>query len=49
MAEINPDTQQEYYAGSVDEVIKYCKSLNIDSGRLAAVKPINVYKYMVQA
>ena len=47
--EINPDTQQEYYAGSIQEVIKYCKALNIDSGRLAAVKPINVTKYMIQA
>lgn len=47
--EINPDSGQAYYAGSVDDVIKFCKALNIDSGRLAAVKPINVVSYMKTA
>ena len=47
--EINPETNQEYYAGSVEDVIRFCKALNIDSGRLAAVKPINVISYMKTA
>ena len=47
--EINPETNQEYYAGSVEDVIRFCKALNIDSGRLAAVKPISVVSYMKTA
>lgn len=54
--EINPNTGQAYYAGSVDDVIRFCKSLNIDAGslnidagRLAAVKPISVVSYMKTA
>lgn len=46
---INPNTGQEYYAGTVDDVIRFCKALNIDAGRLAAVKPINVVSYMQTA
>ena len=45
---VNPLTGQEFYSGSVEDVIKYCKSLNIDSGRLAAVKPVNVEQYQAQ-
>lgn len=47
--EMNPDSGQPYYAGSVEDVVRFCKSLNIDSGRLAAVKPINVVGYMKTA
>ena len=47
--EINPETNQEYYAGSVEDVIRFCKALNIDSGRLAAVNPISVVSYMKTA
>ena len=47
--EINPESGQAYYAGSVEDVIRFCKALNIDSGRLAAVKPINVVGYMKTA
>ena len=47
--EINPETNQAYYAGSVEDVIRFCKALNIDEGRLAAVKPINVVSYMKTA
>ena len=45
---LNPLTGQEYYSGSVEDVVKFCKSLNIDSGRLAAVKPVNVEQYQAQ-
>ena len=45
---VNPLTGQEFYSGSVEDVVKYCKSLNIDSGRLAAVKPVNVEQYQLQ-
>ena len=47
--EINPETGQAYYAGSVEDVIRFCKALNIDSGRLAAVKPVSVVSYMKTA
>ena len=43
--EINPLTGQEYYAGSTEDVVRFAKSLNIDQGRLASVKPINVLDY----
>ena len=50
MPTYNPETSEyEYYSGSVDDVVKFCKSLNIDEGRLSAVKPINVMKYQEQA
>lgn len=45
-AETNPLTGQEYYAGSTEDVIRFAKSLNIDQGRLASVKPTNVLGYM---
>ena len=45
---LNPDTGQEYYSGTIDDVVKFCKSLNIDSGRLSAVKPISIEKYQYQ-
>ena len=45
---LNPDTNQEYYSGSVEDVVKFCKALNIDSGRLSGVNPINIEKYQHQ-
>lgn len=45
---LNPDTGQEYYSGTIEDVVKFCKSLNIDAGRLAAVKPVNVERYQYQ-
>ncbi len=47
--EINPESGQAYYAGSTEDVVRFCKALNIDSGRLAAVKPINIVGYMKTA
>ena len=41
---INPDTNQLYYSGTKDDLVVFCKSLNIDSGRLAAMSQINVEK-----
>jgi hypothetical protein len=41
---INPDTQQQYYSGTKDDLIVFCKSLNIDSGRLSSMSNINVEK-----
>lgn len=46
MSDINPDTGQEYYSGSVDDVKLFCKSLNIDEGRLSTIQPASVLKYM---
>ena len=45
---INPMTGGEYYSGHWKDVIKFCKALNIDEGRLSAVKPINVENYQAQ-
>ena len=28
---INPDTQQQYYSGTKEDLVVFCKSLNIDS------------------
>lgn len=42
MPEINPDTNQEYYAGDIAEIVRFCRSLNIDEGRLSAVRPQNI-------
>ena len=47
--DINPETNQQYYAGDVDDVLVFCKSLNVDKGRLATIKPVNVISYMQRA
>ena len=47
--DINPESGQAYYAGSVADVVRFCKALNIDEGRLAAVTPLNVIGYMKTA
>ncbi len=49
MPSINPDTGQEYYSGSPDDVKKFCKSLNVGSGRLAVVKDENIEVFQRQA
>lgn len=41
---INPDTQQPYYSGTKEDLVVFCKALNIDSGRLSAMSNINVEK-----
>lgn len=41
---INPDTQQQYYSGTKEDLVVFCKSLNIDSGRLSAMSSVNVEK-----
>ena len=43
----NPDTEQEYYSGSTDDVKVFCKSLNIDSGRLSTVQPANIKHFQL--
>lgn len=43
---INPDTGQEYYCGTMEDVKVFCKSVNIDSGRLAGVAPKNLIHLM---
>lgn len=48
MPSINPDTNQEYYSGTAEDVIKFCKSLNIGSGRLAAVQPASIETFQHQ-
>lgn len=45
MPNINPDTAQEYYSGTFEDVKMFCKSLNIDEGRLSSVKSTNIEKY----
>jgi len=42
---INPNTNQEFYSGTADDVLVFCKSLNVDGGRLSTVKPANVKHY----
>jgi len=49
MPSINPDTGQEYYSGTPEDVKKFCKSLNIGSGRLAAVQDAHVEVFQRQA
>ena len=46
--QINPFTGQEYYSGHWTEVVKYCRALNIDQGRLSAVRPLNIVQYQAQ-
>jgi len=45
MADTNPDTGQDYYSGTGDDVKVFCKSLNIDSGRLSSVTSENIAHY----
>lgn len=47
--EFNEESGQAYYAGSTEDVIRFCKALNIDEGRLSAVKPMNIVSYMKTA
>lgn len=49
MADINPRTGQEYYAGSVADIEKICKVLRIGGGRLEQITPEIVYFYMNMA
>ena len=45
---INPDTQQQYYSGTKEDLVVFCKALNIDSGRLSAMSNINVKKFNIR-
>lgn len=47
--EINPRTGQVFYAGAADDVIKICRSLKIDEGRLSKITHEHVRYYMDNA
>jgi len=44
--EINPRTGQVYYAGSYEDIIRICKVLNIDGGRLSKINPDRIHYFM---
>lgn len=42
----NENLKVQYYSGTIEDVLLFCKSLNIGNGKLAKISNEMVYKYM---